>query len=304
MKFENQRILCIGRKSRIRKVGTRLSSGTAGSPPVRSCQLPDNPGMRTHSFNCLLQAVARFAGRKAAGRSYRTRTNNSRTSDEQPPLRRSPKCFVAEPCEMGLEPFENVPTSPIFPFSAVGEFSAGSRSTPPARTGTATRTRFTLGSPAAHTNPTRKRGDRLCIRSCLGQRPSLARSYFPVVFERELREQPCWLQRSTGMQRLPNKARALCENTDDSNEVNGQRTNDDCNTNHAADFNGQRAWNVCRTKPRHFAKALPVGRARPDATKKLRVTTTTPLITKSRPPKRTQERRRLTTDIRQRTKDK
>jgi len=43
-----------------------------------------------------------------------TKTNSSATYDEGLWLRQSPRHFVAEYSEMGLDPFENVPSSPIF----------------------------------------------------------------------------------------------------------------------------------------------------------------------------------------------
>jgi hypothetical protein len=63
---------------------------------------------------------------KAAGFDD-TITNSSTTYDEQTLSRRSPNRFVATHREMRLEPFEKVPSSPIFshfiPRSAGGEFS-------------------------------------------------------------------------------------------------------------------------------------------------------------------------------------
>jgi len=43
-----------------------------------------------------------------------TTTNGPTTSDEQPLGRPSPRYFVAEHCEIGVGPLENVPSCPIF----------------------------------------------------------------------------------------------------------------------------------------------------------------------------------------------
>ena len=76
----------------------------------RRCYSPPQPRVRSPVFT----AGRPPSGQFSAAEFDDTRTNGLTTSDEQRLRRRSPKHFVAEYCEMGLEPLEKVPPSPIF----------------------------------------------------------------------------------------------------------------------------------------------------------------------------------------------
>jgi len=109
MKSENQRILYIGRIVRLR---ISVPSPAARPPLVRwKVGHPDRIGDAPRRFDSPIR------GARDGLESVEcddTRTNISITYDEHPLLRGSLSCLVAKHREMGLGPFENVPTSPIF----------------------------------------------------------------------------------------------------------------------------------------------------------------------------------------------
>jgi len=102
-------------------LGRVCGSPIPGRQNTRRCNIPNLRGSKVgrrdrfwdapRRFDCLIRAARQGLKPSDLGD---TSTNGSTTSDEQPLGCRSPRAFGCRCSEIGLGPFENVPTSPIF----------------------------------------------------------------------------------------------------------------------------------------------------------------------------------------------